>query len=190
MSPSATQPAVAPAPRTLQNEVEELCTRHAGLVYRISRRYARDESEADDVAQEIWKRVISLLPQKDPKSPTEGWLARVAINVAWESRRTRSRFERMRARLRNLFGGERPSAQVEEPPSDWAIREVEAQVLSLPHLQKEVVLRRVYEGLTLAETAAELDVAVGTVKATAHRANRTLEKRLAPMRDLWERNEI
>ena len=39
-------------------------------------------------------------------------------------------------------------------------------------------------------TAAELDVAEGTVKASFHRANRKLAKKLEPLRELWERNEI
>jgi RNA polymerase sigma-70 factor (ECF subfamily) len=192
VSLGAVQVPVAPPPaRTLQAEVEELCERHAGMVYRISRRYARDESEADDIAQEVWGRVIALLPHRNPNAPIERWLARVAINVARETRTSWFRFDRMRARLRRLFGMERPAgAGFEEPSSEWVMREVAEQVWSLPPLQKEVVLRRIYDGLSLAETAAELDVAEGTVKASLHRANQKLAKKLEPLRELWERDEI
>jgi RNA polymerase sigma-70 factor (ECF subfamily) len=180
-----------PTRSSLQAQVEELCTRYAGLVYRISRRYARDESEADDIAQEIWQRVIVLLPRKSPDAPTDRWLSRVANNVARETRDSGFRFDRFRARLLQLFGIERPArtSDVEES-ADWVAREVAEQVWALPALQKEVVLLRIYDGLTLAETAAELDVAIGTVKASFHRANRKLARKLEPLRELWERNEI
>jgi RNA polymerase sigma-70 factor (ECF subfamily) len=184
-------PVTAPSHRSLQAEVEDLCARYAGLVYRISHRYARDESEADDIAQEVWQRVIVLLPRKNPDAPPERWLARVATNVARETRTTGFRFDRMRARLFNMFGRERAvSPRDEEMSSDWVMREVAEQVWSLPPLQKEVVLRRIYDGLSLAETAAELEVAEGTVKASFHRANRKLAKKLEPLRELWERDEI
>jgi RNA polymerase sigma-70 factor, ECF subfamily len=191
LSLSAVEVQVATGPRSLQAEVEELCARYAGLVYRISHRYARDESEADDIAQEVWQRVIVLLPRKSPDAPPERWLARVATNVARETRTTGFRFDRMRARLFNLFGRDRTvSPGEEEMSSDWVMRGVAEQVWSLPPLQKEVVLRRIYDGLSLAETAAELEVAEGTVKASFHRANRKLAKKLEPLRELWERDEI
>ena len=174
----------------LQTEVEELCARYSGVVYRISRRYAADESEADDIAQEVWQRVITLLPRKNPDAPSDRWVARVATNVGRETRNRGFRFNRLRTQLLQLFGLELASDAVLEEHSDWVVREVAEQVWSLPPLQKEVVLLRIYDGLTLAETAAELDVAVGTVKASFHRANRKLARKLEPLRELWERNEI
>ena len=191
MSVNLTHTALGTSPPSHQRQVEELCARYAGVVYRISRRYAQDESEADDIAQEIWKRVIALLPRKNPAAPTDRWITRVSINVARETRKTGFRFDRMKTRLFNLFGVESVESQDDAvPPSDWVAREVAEQVWSLPPLQKEVVLRRIYDGLSLAETAAELDVAEGTVKASFHRANRKLAKKLEPLRELWERNEI
>jgi RNA polymerase sigma-70 factor (ECF subfamily) len=187
----ALQQAVDPASTSLQQEVEQLCTRYAGLVFQIARRYGRDESEADDIAQQIWERVIALLPEKNPEAPIDRWIVRVSINVAREARNRGFRFDRLRSRLFSFFGVQTVECVCDEPPSsDWVTREVAEQVWSLPGLEKEVVLRRIYDGLSLAETAAELDVAVGTVKASFHRANRKLAKKLEPLRELWERNEI
>jgi RNA polymerase sigma-70 factor (ECF subfamily) len=174
----------------LQGQVEELCARYAGMVHRISRRYAQDESDVDDIAQEVWKRVILLLPGKNPDAPTDRWIARVAINVARESMKSAFRFERLKARVLQLLGIERERDTDQRRSSEWLQREVAEQVWSLPPLQKEVVLRRIYDGLSLAETAAELDVAVGTVKASFHRANRKLALKLEPLRELWERDEV
>jgi RNA polymerase sigma-70 factor (ECF subfamily) len=181
---------VESSPRALESQLEDLWARYAGLVYRISRRYARDESDVDDIAQEVWKRVILLLPRKRPGAPTDRWVSRVAVNVAKESRKHGFRFDRFRNRMLGLLGIERGKDPEHERLSERLKREVAEHVWSLPTLQKEVVLRRIYEGLSLAETAAELDVAVGTVKASFHRANRKLARKLEPLRELWERGEI
>jgi RNA polymerase sigma factor (sigma-70 family) len=48
-------------------------------------------------------------------------------------------------------------------------------VLGLPERQRDVVLLRLVEGMSTAETAQLLACAEGTVKATLHRATRKLQ---------------
>jgi RNA polymerase sigma factor (sigma-70 family) len=53
---------------------------------------------------------------------------------------------------------------------------------SLPPRQRECIVLRFYEGLTEAQTAEALGVAVGTVKSQTHKALRSLERVLGGTR--------
>jgi RNA polymerase sigma-70 factor (ECF subfamily) len=57
-------------------------------------------------------------------------------------------------------------------------------VAELPPLQQRVVTLRIIEGLSTAETAAVLDRAEGTVKASLWRALQRLRSELTPSRAL------
>jgi RNA polymerase sigma factor (sigma-70 family) len=48
----------------------------------------------------------------------------------------------------------------------------------LPQRQREALLLRYFEGLSLEEAAAAMGCAVGTVKATVHQALRALRTKL------------
>jgi RNA polymerase sigma factor (sigma-70 family) len=49
----------------------------------------------------------------------------------------------------------------------------------LPERQREAVILRYFEELSVEDTAAAMNCAPGTVKATVHQALRALRKRLA-----------
>jgi RNA polymerase sigma factor (sigma-70 family) len=53
----------------------------------------------------------------------------------------------------------------------------------LPQRQREVVVLRFFEELSVEETAAAMDCAQGTVKATLHQALRALRKRIERTRN-------
>ena len=103
-------------------------------------------------AWERWDRVGAMA------SP-EGWVFRTARNLAvsrWRRRAIERRARRSAA-----------DRVVEDPADDVAIR---AAVASLPERQRATIVARFYLGLSVAETARELDCAEGTVKAATSQA--------------------
>jgi len=101
----------------------------------------------------------------------QGWVRRVAINLA-HSRWRRLRAEAM-AKLRSQPADESTAAP--EPDLDvfWS------EVRRLPRRQAQALALHYVEDLSVAEIAAVLDVAEGTVKALLHQGRERLRRQLS-----------
>jgi RNA polymerase sigma-70 factor (sigma-E family) len=135
-----------------------------------------DVEVARDAAQEgllrayrDWSKVVALeLPS--------AWVRRVVVNLAIDGRRRRARDQRVVARLATRPTGDATDAahDAEESSATWQA------VRGLPDRQRAAVVLRYVDDLTVAEIAEILRVSDGTVKASLHKARRTLEQRLGP----------
>ena len=174
----------------LHHQVIALSRQYGPLVYRIARRYALSPSDVDDLTQDIWVRVIDILPRKNPASPMEGWLCVVAANVGLEHRK---RVRRV-ARFKHVFGFMAPRMDHRPPEStkvnDGTAERIWKAIDGLPALQRQVVLHRVFEGLSTEETARAIQRAEGTVKASLHRALKALGAELADLEAFWSTGDL
>jgi RNA polymerase sigma-70 factor (ECF subfamily) len=173
----------------LEAQVLALNRAYSGIVHAISRAYALDEDEADDIAQQIWKRVSELLRRKPINRPEEAWIRAVGIRVAMNERARRRRWQALMVRLR-LAPPPDPSSPRHERVDFSVAAELDRAVEALPPRQREVVRLRDYRGLSVAEAAEEMACAPGTVKATHHHAIRNLAKALAHLKRAWFRGDI
>jgi RNA polymerase sigma-70 factor (ECF subfamily) len=175
---------------TLHQQVIVLSRQYGPLVYRIARRYAFTPAEVDDLTQDIWVRVIDILPRKNPASPMEGWLCVVAANVGLEYRKRRTRAARFRQALSFVM----PRADNRQPEPSSVNESTSARIWraidALPPLQRQVLLHRVFEGLSTAETAQAIHRAEGTVKASLHRALKALGDELADLEAFWSSDDL
>lgn len=133
--------------------------------------YVGDQPTAEELAQEALLRACRRWGYvRDLESP-QGWVSRVGINLAnsWWRRRYAER--RANARLRSQ--GRRP----EQEDLAWKLS-VRAALSDLTPRQREAAVLRFYEGLSVAETAARMGCAEGTVKTLTHRAVNRLRERL------------
>jgi RNA polymerase sigma factor (sigma-70 family) len=130
--------------------------------------------EAEDVAVEAlarayvdWAR-LQRLPHRD------GWLLRVAANLAYDHLRADER----RRRRRPLSAGGAPADS--DPEGDGVVlrRSLMPALLRLPTRQREVVVLGYVVGLPHGEIAAVLGCSTGTVKAHLHRALERLRSEL------------
>jgi RNA polymerase sigma-70 factor (ECF subfamily) len=175
---------------SLHQQVIALSRQYGPLVYRIARRYALGPSEVDDLTQDIWVRVIDILPRKNPASPMEGWLCVVAENVGLEHRK---RIRRI-TRFKHMFSFTAPPLDHRPPESakvgDSTTERIWKAIDALPALQRQVVLHRVFEGLSTEETARAIQRAEGTVKASLHRALKALSAELADLEAFWSTGDL
>src|SRR4029077_16675771 len=88
------------------------------------------------------------------------WLHRVGRNLA------HSHFRRARVGAR---AQERAVVVDATPASDDAVV-LRAVVAALPEAERDVIVLRFYLGLSVRDTASELDIPEGTVKTLTHRA--------------------
>jgi RNA polymerase sigma-70 factor, ECF subfamily len=127
---------------------------------------AGSRAAAEDAVQEALARAWERSDRGEHIESLPAWVTRVALNLA-KSRLRRVRAEtRARQRITHAAG----------PGSDGTdIRlDIERALAALPRRQREVTVLRYYLGLDVAETAATLEVSIGTVKTCLHRARRAL----------------
>jgi RNA polymerase sigma-70 factor, ECF subfamily len=125
---------------------------------------------AEELAQEAFARAHRSWARINTYDEPGAWVRRVAINLACSSLRRRAREVAALAKL----GGRRQD--------DWEIpetsREFWGAVRALPHRQAAVLALHYYEDLSVADIAAVLGIAEGTVKVHLHRGRDALRERL------------
>ena len=118
-----------------------------------------------DLAQDSMVQAFRRWPTVGALDSPGGWTRRVTINAAMSWHRSQRRSERLLPKL------------IERPISGDAAVEGEqfwAAVRALPDRQRAVVALYYLHDQSVAEVAATLDIAPGTVKATLHSARRSL----------------
>jgi len=86
---------------------EELVRRYQPRLFATARRYARRESEVEDIVQAILVRVFQNLDSWRGDAPFEHWIMRIAVRVCYDA---------LRAHQRNR---EQPMAELSEEESSW-----------------------------------------------------------------------
>ena len=70
---------------------EELIARHTSRVFATARRYARRESEVEDIVQEVWIKAYQRLATFRGEAPFEHWLMRLAVRTCYDFLREHQR---------------------------------------------------------------------------------------------------
>src|SRR6266498_2602609 len=92
---------------------EPLIARYSPRVFATARRYARRESEVEDIVQEVWLKAFQKLSTFRGEAPFEHWLMRLAVRTCYD-------FLRVHQRNRETVFSE-----LTEPESDWLDRFVQ-----------------------------------------------------------------
>jgi len=146
-----------------------------GRAYRVARRILGDPTTAEDVAAEAMARAYAHWGKIALQPWREGWVVRVASNLALDTVKKRSW----------LGDAEAMDAGVED--DDVAVRLALVEALSrLPRRQREVVVMRHLGGLSEAECAEALKVSTGSVKTHLHRGLASLRSGLGPAMQMEE----
>ncbi len=148
---------------------DAIVTRFQDRVYRLACVWLYDEQQAVDVAQEVFLRSFKGLAGFRFRSAPFTWLYRMTRNVCSEFNRRR-RGEALDSEPRDA--GRTPEQQIADLQ---AARRVRQLVSVLPARQREVVLLRIFEDLSVRETATAMGCREGTVKALLHKATRRLQ---------------
>jgi RNA polymerase sigma factor (sigma-70 family) len=158
---------------------EALYGRHRQRLYRFLLRQVRDPSVAEECFQDIWQRVISARAGWRPDATFATWLYRIAHNRLADHWRARQ------YRPPAPADGDERAARIPDPDtpertlSDFEQRRLLQLALdALPPEQREVVLLRLEQELTLEEIGAITGVGRETVKSRLRYAMDKLRARL------------
>jgi RNA polymerase sigma-70 factor, ECF subfamily len=140
-------------------------------LYRLCLGLLRDPEMARDATQETALRLLRALPNFRGGSSVTTWAMGIAINVTREMRRKR---EDRRWKMED--GEESADGRAERNEEKAVLRRV---LDELPERQREAIVLRFFEELSVQETANAMKCAEGTVKATVHQALRAMKKKLS-----------
>ena len=126
---------------------------------------AGSRAEAEECVQEAFIRQLREWPTVSRFDSPEAWTRKVALRLL--SNRRRQARNGVRALLR--LG---PPASAPEPTSESL--DIQRALGRLPAGQRQVVVLHYLVGLAVAEIAAELEIAPGTVKSRLSRAREAL----------------
>ena len=130
-------------------------------VRRLARALVRNDTEADDVAQETW--LVASAEQPDEDRPLQPWLARVVRNRVRARRRGEARRDQRETAYEHARGEDvaTPAELVERVELQ---RVVAGEVLALAEPYRSTVLLHFFEGMTSVEIARRLGRTPGSTK--------------------------
>jgi RNA polymerase sigma-70 factor, ECF subfamily len=70
---------------------EPLVRKYSPRIFATARRYARRESEVEDIAQEVWSKAFQKLASFRGDAPFEHWLMRLAVRTCFDFLRQHQR---------------------------------------------------------------------------------------------------
>lgn len=150
----------------------------------------RNESDAEDAAQETFIKVYRHLASFRGEARFSTWVLSIARNEGLARlRKLASRPEEsLEPVLEDASGDYTPALLTDwrEIPLESLQRKELGQclcraILHLPSIYREVVELRDVEGLDVQETAEMLGITAGSVKVRLHRARTMLQKELVPL---------
>jgi RNA polymerase sigma-70 factor (ECF subfamily) len=190
--PTALAPGTPPGPGPSGGEpTPELVFReHAPRIYNLARRMLGNDSDAEDVTQDVLVQVVRNLDKFRGESGLATWLHRITVNAALAHRAKRARGEerRLREPLESFLEDEPAGAPVRRwsiDPEEQALNRelhglIEGAIARLPVAYRDVFVLADVEGLPNAEIGDLLGLSVSAVKNRLHRARLLMRKALAP----------
>lgn len=140
--------------------------------------FCGDPALAEEHAQEALIRVWETWPRATEMRTPEAWVVRIGMNGVRSAFRRRAVERRALARAAALR-----TDTVVTTPADDEHAHVRGLVAALPHRQRTALVLRYYLDLSVADTAAAMGCAEGTVKSLTNRALGQLGQVLSPARE-------
>jgi RNA polymerase sigma factor (sigma-70 family) len=158
---------------------DQLYGRHRARLYRFLLRQLRDGALADELFQDVWQRVIAARQGWKPEAAFSTWLYRIAHNRLadhWRALQHRppapDNADERTERVPDPDTPERSLSEFEQR------RRLQLALDELPAEQREAVLLRLEQELTLEEIGAVTGVGRETVKSRLRYAMDKLRSRL------------
>ncbi len=145
-------------------------------MYGVCLRYAKDNSDAEDILQEGFVRVFTKIGQFEFKGSFEGWMRRIMVNTALEKFRKNDRLYPVEE-MKNYESTE----MVEETISSITADELMKIIQELPPRYKMVFNLYAIEGYSHLEIGEMMSISEGTSKSNLSRARMILQKRVTEL---------
>jgi len=176
----------APAPAT----PEQVFLQYAPRVYNLARRMLSNDTDAEDVTQDVLLQVVRKLDTFRGEADFGTWLHRVTVNAALAHRRKRAHREEREVHdpldqfLDTGYHAQAINPWWVEPDQRALDREtqqlIERAIAALPEIYRDVYVLADVEGLPNSEIADMLGLSLPAVKSRLHRGRLLMRNALAP----------
>jgi RNA polymerase sigma factor (sigma-70 family) len=150
---------------------EALYRRHVKDIYRYALALLDRQADAEDATQTTFMNAYRALERGEHPRDSGKWLRAIALNVC------REHYRRAGRRPDEVPLDEDPGDLVLDPPAP-EIGDVIRGLSCLPFNQRAALVMREFEGRSMAEIGAELEVSPSAVEALLFRARRALREQL------------
>lgn len=163
---------------------EQLVERHQRLVIGTVTRMLGNNSDAEDIAQQVFVRVWKSAKRYVPRAKFTTWLLKITRNLVFNELRRRSRHAQVSLQS-ETEEEERPIRDEHATAPDALLLEeelqkaIDAAISNLPETQRMAVILRRYEELSYEEIAETLEQSVSAVKSLLFRARTELRESLS-----------
>lgn len=146
-----------------------LYDRHAALVYGIALRLLGNRAEAEDLTQDIFLILTRKCSYDHKRGTLRTYLAILTRSRALD--RLRSRTRKQSLQKRSLFENTKilSDSPFEAIAQSERSQEVQLALEQLSNKEQQVLKMAYYQGLSQAEIANQLNIALGTVKSRSRR---------------------
>ena len=138
---------------------------HGAAVYRLAMVYLGRAADAEDVAQEVFCRLLDRAPDFAGGEHEKRWLLRVTANLC-------------RDQLKGAWRQKTAALEADLPARDPEDRGVWEAVLALPETYRAPIHLHYYEGFSVSEVAALLRLTPSAVKMRLKRGREMLKLEL------------
>jgi RNA polymerase sigma factor (sigma-70 family) len=147
--------------------LQKLLLRYQKPLFNFIYRMTKNTALTEDILQELFLRVIQNIKQFTPEreSSFKQWLYQIAINLCRDNFKRKQQFSPIE------------SEELSSPPTINSY-EIEDLITQLTPEQKEVVLLKVYSGLTFKEIAETLKCPINTSISRMHYALKSLREKI------------
>lgn len=149
---------------------ELVVPRYRDRVFRLCFSMLKNRAEAEDVAQEVFMRIWRALPGFANQSALSTWIYAITRNACLSQLRKK----RVHLSLDEPDSWQQTQAPTTEMPADEAVTSVTQLLDQLPERYRQAVTLFYMEDKSYEQTAASLELPLGTVKALLHRARKRL----------------
>lgn len=163
------------------------------VLLRTARRLTLSQADAEDLVQDTLMNAYSGFHRFEPGTNLQAWLFRIMHNRWISTHRMKQRrpdtFSVAEFTDNDMLGSAGHSAIAERSAEDRALDlfcddRIRDAVLTLPEGFRTVLYYADIEGLTYAETAARMDIPLGTVMSRIARSRERLRAALAEIDDV------
>ena len=167
----------------------ELVEKYKQPVMNFVCRSLRDETEAEDLAQNVFLQVYKSRARYERTAKFSTWLFTIARNLCLNEIRRRTRHPAESLEETHVEGDDLPPRQYEDKqvflPTENVLhselaRKIEEALAALPENQRTAILLCRQDELSYEEIAQVLGCSLSATKSLIHRGRETLKEKLKP----------
>jgi RNA polymerase sigma-70 factor, ECF subfamily len=164
--------------------LRELVEAHEHRIIGAVAKMLGDESDAEDIAQQVFLRVWKSAARYEPTAKFTTWLFKITRNLVFNELRRRRRHptQSMDASSEDDRPFQAPDPGAKPPDTSLLDDEMQAAIQraidELPEIQRMAIILRRYDDVSYEEIAEILDLSVPAVKSVLFRARTELREKL------------